>query len=199
MSAEHQSISTAVEAVSKLVQLLHPLLPEERERAISAAFILMGQSPVMGLRPVDRSRTNMGEPDALETSAPLDSGLSPKVGPWLSKNALSIEQLEHVFSIDKDGIDVIAANLPGSSKRQNTFESYLLCGLKAFLQTGETAFNDKDARSICSKVGCYDTGNHFNYMKAFGNTISGSKETGWKLTNPGLVEAAKVIKTLAGS
>ena len=56
--------------------------------------------------------------------------------------------------------------------------------------TGEATFADKDAREVCNKVGCYDSPNHSNYMKAFGNLTVGAKDTGWKLSNPGLLEAA---------
>ncbi len=108
-------------------------------------------------------------------------------------------QLDHVFSVSSEEVDVIAAKMPGESKRQQTLEAYLICGLKAFLQGGEAKFEDKDARSLSQKLGCYDTANHYNYMKAFGNLLSGSKEGGWKLTNPGFERAAQLIKQLTES
>lgn len=199
MSQDHQLITTAVEAVARLVQLLTPLSPEERERALSAAFILMGQPLGQQARGASTSAQVPVLPAAPSAPPPHSAtpGLSPKAETWLTKNQLTIEQLEHVFSIDASGIEVIAAHLPGKSKRQQTYQSYLLCGLKSFLLTGEMGFVDKDAREICGKVGCYDSPNHSNYMKAFGNAISGSKDVGWRITNPGLVEAAKVVKSLS--
>lgn len=196
MSAEHPLPNPAVEAVAKLFQLLSPLPPEERERAVSAAFILMGQP--QSSAPRIPAITNPMAAASQNPMAATASGFPQKAEAWLSKNGVSAEALEHVFSIESDGIEVIAANLPGNSKRQNTYEAYLLCGLKEFLRTGEMAFSDRDARSICQKVGCYDSANHSNYMKAFGNSIAGSKDAGWKITNPGLVEAARVVKSLSG-
>ncbi len=93
----------------------------------------------------------------------------------MSKYSVTEAQLEHVFSIDADSVDVIAAKLPGKSKRQQTVQAYLLCGLKSYLRTGEVTFSDKEAREICDKVGCYDIANHSNYLKAFGNLSAAVK------------------------
>jgi hypothetical protein len=188
MAAEKKS-ATAVEVTPKLVQLLTDLNAEERHRAISAAMILLGHPA-----PALDGRQIKDKVEAIEE--PAEEGMSGKSMVWLKKSGLTREQLDHVFSIEHDGIDVIAAKLPGKSKRQQTLEAYVLCGLKSFVQAGETDFADKDARDLCEKVGCYDTPNHSNYMKAFGNLISGSKEGGWKLTNPGLSKAAEIVKQL---
>jgi hypothetical protein len=102
-----------------------------------------------------------------------------------------------VYSIDLDGIDVIASRMPGKSKRQQTVQAYVICGLRAFLQTGELGFTDKDARDVCNKVGCYDSPNHSNYIKALGNLVGGSKDSLWKLTNPGLGESAQIVRLLS--
>jgi len=87
--------------------------------------------------------------------------------------------------------------MPGRSRRQQTIEAYTVCGLGAFLQNGEPTFTDRDARLLCQRVGCYDPANHYNYMKGFDNRIAGSKESGWRLTNPGLTEAAHIVRQLA--
>ena len=117
----------------------------------------------------------------------------------MRKNQISREQLDQIFSIDDNAFDVIAAKMPGKSKRQQTVEAYIICGVKAFLQTGEPNFTDKEGRQLCQKIGCYDRPNHYNYIKAFGNRIGGSKDSGWKLTNPGLTDAAQLIKQIAGN
>lgn len=182
--------TTAVDAVPKLVQLLATLSPPDRQRAISAAMILLDEPapPQLG--------TRKGAPPH---ELPPSDEIHPKAVQWMSKNGVERTQLEHVFSIEANSVDVIAAKLPGKSKRQQTVNSYLLCGLKSYLRTGDIAFADKDARDICNRVGCYDSANHSNYMKAFGNLITGTKETGWKLTNPGIAQAAKVVKDSAGN
>ncbi len=182
---------TAVEALPKLVQLLANLPAAERDKAISAAKILLGDS--------QRSLSNAGdEHSGGNINGTSIDGLSAKAAHWVRKNGLNRDQLDQVFSLDDNTFDVIAAKMPGKSKRQQTVEAYILCGLKSFLQTGEPNFTDKDGRQLCQKVGCYDRPNHYNYIRAFGNRIGGSKDTGWKLTNPGLTEAAQIVKQLAG-
>jgi hypothetical protein len=180
------SKSDAVAAVAKLVEVLTPLAVEDRTRAISAATILLGESGTV------RS------PAAFKAEEAADpQGVSAKGIGWMKKNGVSDELLDHTFSIDKDGIDIIAARMPGKSKRQQTLETYIICGLRAFLQTGEPAFGDKEARELCQRTGCYDSANHYNYVKGFGNRVTGSKDSGWRLTNPGLSQAAHIVKQLA--
>jgi hypothetical protein len=179
------SANSAVDAVSKLIKVLQPLTPEDRQRAITATMVLLGQTnapPVALKAPIDV----MGSGD----------GISGKALAWMSKNSISRDQLDHIFTVEPEAIDVIASRMPGSSKRQQTVQAFVICGLKAFIRSGDPAFTDKDARELCQKVGCYDTANHSNYMKAFGNLIAGSKDGGWKLTNPGLSEAVKIVKEL---
>lgn len=186
MPTESTDIATAVSTVPKLVELLTPLSPLDRKRAIAAAMILLGESAPT-------------EPE-VQANAPysqqsqLSDGIHPKALQWMSKNGVERPQLDHVFSIEPGLIEVIAAKLPGKSKRQQTVNAYVLCGLKSFLSTGDTGFTDKDAREICARIGCYDIANHSNYMKAFGNFISGTKDSGWRITFPGLAQAVKVVK-----
>jgi hypothetical protein len=181
------STNPAVDAVPKLILVLQPLSVEDRQRAITATMILLGHANTP-------SSTLKSPLEALTPHA--GDGLAGKALAWMSKNSITREQLDHIFSIDNDSIDVIASKMPGSSKRQQTVEAFVMCGLKSFLHTGEPSFTDKDARELCLKVGCYDTANHSNYMKAFGNFLAGSKEGGWKLTNPGLSEAVKIVRAL---
>lgn len=190
MTTESSDPTTAVSAVLKLVQLLAPLSPPDRQRAISAAMILLDEP----------APSQFGAHKGAHVhELPPSDGIHTKAAQWMSKYSVARTQLDHVFSIEANLVDVIAAKLPGKSKRQQTVNAYLLCGLKSYLSTGDAAFVDKDAREICSRVGCYDSANHSNYMKAFGNLITGTKESGWKLTNPGIAQVAKVVKDSAGN
>lgn len=184
MSTNSPISESALEAVPKLFKVLTPLSPEERQRAISATLVLFGQ-------PESSSKTETRK-EHVEPSG----GISGKAVVWMKKNTISREQLEHVFSIEDDSVDVIASRMPASGKRQQTVQAYVICGLKSFLRTGEAAFTDSEGRDLCNKVGCYDVANHSNYRKAFGNLLNGTKDSGWKLTNPGLSEAVKIVKVL---
>ena len=177
-----------LEAIPQLVRVLTPLSPDDRRRAISATMVLFGQPPPVQLGSFKAS-VHEEQIDSVE-------GLSAKASSWMKKYGIAREQLDHVFSIEADSVDVIAARMPATGKRQQTVQAYVICGLKSFLKTGEPAFTDTEARELCSKFGCYDVANHSNYRKAFGNLLSGTKDSGWKLTNPGLSEAAKFVKQL---
>ena len=177
--------NSAAEAAGMLVILLQDLSPEEQKRAVSAAMILLGQ-PAPAL---------LVERPVLETFESI-AGVSPKAVQWMQKHAVTEAQLSQVFSISPDDVEVIASTLPSDSKRQQTSEAYMLCGLRSLIRTGEGRFDDKEARILCEKLGFYDPANHSNYMKAFGNLLSGSKESGWKLTIPGAERAAQIVKKL---
>jgi hypothetical protein len=176
------SAQKTLDAAGKLVGILTDLDSEQRQRAVSAALVLLGESAQ--------------KPREERQLASLN-GWSPKVLAWAKKNAVTTDQLEHVFANDSVGVEVIAARAPGKSKRLQTIESYVLCGLRSFLASGELSFTDDDAREICKKLGAFDSPNHFNYVKGLGNLIAGSKEGGWKLTNPGLFRAAEIVKQLS--
>jgi hypothetical protein len=177
-----------VEALPKLIQTLTPLTPEDRQKAIRAALVIFGQTPSTPAAGIDEESGQ---------TLPPANGSSNKASGWMKKFGISQDQLENLFAIDGDSVEIIATTMPGTSLRQKSVESYVIAGLASFLKTGDPAFTDKDARAVCSKVGCYDPSNHTNYMRAIGNLASGSKETGWKLSNPGLSRAAAIVKSLA--
>src|SRR5437764_1070785 len=104
MSEEKSITKNVVAAVPKLVQVLEPLSPDERHRAISAAMILFGQSA-----PTQSTAQYGGHSG---DSHEVGDGICAKAANWMKKNAITREQLDHVFSIESDSIDVIAARLP---------------------------------------------------------------------------------------
>ena len=87
---------------------------------------------------------------------------------------------------------------PGKNGKEKTINAYVLTGVSAFLQTGETKFDDKTARDVCKTMGCFNEGNHAYYLKGRGNVLGGSKDSGWTLTGPGLKLGAELIRNLAG-
>lgn len=191
MGTEDPILKAVAAATPKLVQILSPLTPEGRQRAIKSALAIFGES----------APTKPSKPDALEQQesdgrqTPID-GISQKAAAWLKKNSISQEQLDNVFSIDSEAIDIIASKLPATDRQEQVVQAYILSGLAKFLRTGELNFLDNDARKICDRAGCYNKDNHAKSFKNFGNRISGSKDGGWRLTNPGLDDAAKIIKQL---
>jgi hypothetical protein len=172
--------------VGKIVDLLKPLESEDRRRVVHASLVLLGEKPAAAMD------SNSGdEQDGVTNSLP------PRVRIWLKQNALSVDQLQHVFDFAADGVTVIASEITGKNNAEKTIKAYVLAGAAKFLATGDQDFDDKTARALCESLGFYDPTNHMKHMKQKGSYFTGSKETGWKLTAPGLKYAATLIRELA--
>lgn len=179
------------EAMAKVVEILSPLDSEQRKRVIHAAFALLGDLSPGG------STLATAAPPAPQTEAEasdLPSGISPTATAWLSKAKITREQLEQCLHFDGGKVQVIV--LPGSATKRidQVINTYLIRGFASYLETGDPSFSDQDARSLCEDFGCYDHTNHAKYLKEFGNRITGSKSSGWKLTAPGISSAGELVK-----
>jgi hypothetical protein len=168
------------EAATSIVGLLMPFDSDERRRAVQAAFTLLGESA---------SNTGKANEDISSSST-----LPARAQSWLRQNGLVREQLEHVFQIGDNVVELIAAAVPGKTNKERTLNVYVLTGIARLLATGDATFDDKTARHACRDLGCYNETNHSSYMKDKGNRITGSKEGGWQLTAPGLSHGAALIK-----
>jgi len=179
-----------ISEMTKLIEILGPLSPEDRARIIRAAMVLLGD-PEIKTSPEKESGPKFQIDDAAQ--------LPPRAQLWMKHNNISEEQLQEVFHVGGEDIDIIAAHIPGKSKKEQTFNAYLLSGIKELLSAGNAVFQDKSARSLCESAGCFDAANHATYLKDRGNEFSGSKDKGWSLTAPGLKRAAEIVKELARS
>jgi hypothetical protein len=173
--------------ISELVKVLGPLESEDRQRAVQSAWMVLKERP-LETKSVAQDR---------ETSEAAQFDIPQKARVWAKQNSVTAEQLQHVFDIASDQVSVIAPEILGNSNSEKTINAYILAGIANFLATGDPAFTDKAARSLCETFGCYDS-NHSKYMKEKGNNFTGSK-AGWKLTAPGLKHAAAMVKELAGA
>lgn len=176
-------------AMTKIVEILDPLDSDERKRVVQAAFALLGEQ---ALPRASGQASDGGDDGASGEAVP---GVAPAAAPWLAKTKITKEQLEQSLHFDGGAVKVIS--LPGSATKRidQVIHTYLMQGLAAFLATGEASFTDKEARELCEHFGCYDATNHAKYIKEFGNRITGSKNSGWKLTAPGLNAAAELVKS----
>ena len=178
----------AVEASTKLFQVLEPLTSEERSRAVRAALTLLGEGEEQKSLPGNGSSSQgkNGHHDG-------DARLTPRAAGWLQTNKLNSEQLEEFFHIEDGKAALIA--LPGDvkGKKQQTITAYVLQGIAALIVNGDAHFTDADARYSCDHLGCLDAPNHAATTRNFGNLITGSKSAGWRLTAPGLKRAASLI------
>src|ERR1700738_2601018 len=95
---------SAIEIIPELVRILTEMPPEEREKAISAARILLAGSN-------NGDRQNPMEERAGGGGTTAD-GLSARASTWLKQHGLTREHLDQIFALDGT-LDVIAARMPG--------------------------------------------------------------------------------------
>ncbi len=125
--------------------------------------------------------------------------LSQVAAIWMKQFDVSTTDIESVFHVQGDDVEVIATGIPGKNNKERVLNCYVLAGAREILKSGATTFTDKEARSLCEAFGCLDTTNHAKYLSDKGNEFSGSKDKGWSLTTPGKKRAAALVKELAGS
>ncbi len=169
----------------KVCQLLEPLQSEDRRRVMSAAFMLLGEQASAGT----------GADEQLLDETTLSIG--PNAKRWLRQNHIDESDLHEVFYIQQGNVEIIAHDVPGSSKRAKTRSCYLIAGIRSLLSTDQADFGESEAVEFCRHVGCYDSANHANTRKELGNQLRGHKETGFSLSAPGLRAAGDLVKTMA--
>ena len=174
---------TQTQILSQMIELLTPLSSEDRQRLVGATLTFLGENSVVS------KRSSGDESDGDETALPA------RTNTWRKQNGLSMEQLNQVFHVVGDKVEVL--EVPGASNKEKTINAYVLAGLGKYLVSGDPRFDDKFARDACSTAGCYDGTNHATYLKSKGNLFTGDKGAGWTLTSPGLKQAADLVKTLA--
>lgn len=180
------SKKTITDVVSLIVSALEPFSSDDRHRAISASMTLLGETN--SLRQEGNSKSKGGDDN--------DSELPGRVNSWMKQNDLALDQIRQAFHWGDEGVEVIAAEVPGKNNRERVRNAYVLLGIAQFLASGTANFDDKSARELCEKLGIYDRTNHMKYMKG-GNEFTGSKDRGWTLTAPGLKHGAALIASLA--
>lgn len=171
------------QAVTNIVQELKDFSSEERVRIFQASMTLLGEAPA-------RMASDEGEGGShKEKSVELPA----KARSWMKHHGVSLEQINQVFHFGEGGPEIIAA-IPGTKRKDQVRNAYVLCGIGRLLGFGETKFDDKAARDICEAGGFFDSTNHMKYMK--GSEFIGSREKGWVLTAPGLDLGAALVAQL---
>jgi len=174
----------SMKAFRGVVELLTPLESEQRARVLRAVIAFFGEASSAVEQATD------------EPSGDLNN-LPPRARLWMKQNSVTAEQLQQVFHISENGVEVIAPHLPGKSKKEQTYSAYILTGIAQLLATGNASFEDKSARDLCERSGCYDSANHSVHLRNRGNEFTGTKEKGWTLTTPGLRGGADLVKELS--
>ena len=125
----------------------------------------------------------------------LDSeGISPVAVKWIKRSQLQISDLSKVYSIGLDEIDLIAAKVPGSNKKERMRSVMLLKGIAAYLASGAARVTHEQVKEACLHYDAYDANNFASYLKSFSADVSGTKESGYSLTPKGLTSATELVK-----
>jgi len=126
------------------------------------------------------------------------TGISPVAQKWLKRNGLRAEQLNTIFSLGGDEIDLVANKVPGKSTRARMRNVFLLKGVAAYLGGGAPRFTHDKVRETCGHYAAYDSPNFSKNVKEFAPEVAGSKESGYTLTARGLANAADLLKEMLG-
>jgi len=179
------SENALAEAATRVARELEPLEVNQRQRVIRTALMLLG----------DAHFADVPQPGPIQTQQPSSNSMGAPSDLLLRRLGLTSDQVEQFLHFE--GENAIPIGLPGGaqSKREQTMNTYLLAVLAAALSSTEARFSDIEARNLCVQFGCFDAPNHVRIVKALGNKITGSKDSGWKLTSPGLAAAASLIKS----
>jgi hypothetical protein len=176
----------SMDTLATIIEALKPLSSEERTRLVRAAMVFLGETPAT------KDLAGISEDSVNSEQFP------PRAKAWMRQHSVTTDQLEEVFHLS-DGTAEVMGSLPGRNKKEQTYSAYILTGLCKLLLTGSPSFDDKAARELCEKSGCYDSANHSAHLRDRGNEFSGSKEKGWTLTAPGLKRGAEIIKEIQTS
>ncbi len=174
------------EITAQLVDLLEPFDSIERQRIVQASMLLLGEVTTFP----------KSENKPVEESEGVENNFSSHAKIWMKQNHITVEDLQQIFHVADGKAEVITSEMPGKDQKAKTINAYILQGLANLLVSNESKFDDKSARGLCTKSGCYSAANHAVYIKAVGNKLAGSKDLGWTLTSPGLKYGAELVKTL---
>ncbi|WP_454620907.1 hypothetical protein [Bradyrhizobium cenepequi] len=183
--------NAATKALTTIIGALTPLSSEERHRVVNAAMMFFGEPTVTPKQKAAAGGKEEGADEALDGDRPIH------VAQWMKQNGVSDEELDQVFHFGEDGSYELL-DAPGSSKKEQTLNTYTLTGLGKYLATKERTFDDATARAFCDTLGCYDQANHAVYLKSRGPEFTGDKNKGFSLTNPGIKRGAALVKEVSG-
>src|SRR5580693_6389298 len=146
------SQKTLTQAVTNVVQELEGFSSEERHRIVQASMTLLGETPMR--LATDGGSEELGQNQEVEFPA--------KARNWMIQYDLNFDQINRVFHFVEEGPEIIAS-IPGTNRREQVRNAYVLCGIGRLLVSGETKFDDKAGRHVCELGGFFDSTNHMKY------------------------------------
>ena len=177
-------MSDLAQITSEVCKLVGSLSADERNRVMAAVAVLCGDTPTQAATTTSSSSYGAG----------VDESIPPKAQRWLVQCSLTYERVQEVFHVEGSKAEVIATEIPGKSKREQTANCYLFEGIRNLLSSGEPTIREPDAVALCRKYKCHDGTNHSSYRKQAGGWLAGNKDDGFVLSAPGLKAAGELLK-----
>jgi len=178
-----------IKASMEVFEILKKFEPDEVNRVLDATQALMGKKSF--------SSDDSSVPPDSEIDSEEIGKLPSKVKVWMQQNKLKSEDIAKIFHFEDGKAELIVPRIPGKGKREKTLNVYILIGVGQFLLLGDSTFEDKTARDLCSAFQCFDDRHHAEYLEVKGIGLIGSKKNGWKLTIPGLTSGSMLIKEMS--
>lgn len=131
-----------------------------------------------------------------ERSADEVEGVSAVAVKWMKRSGLDPKQLQTLFSLGIDDIDLVAQSVSGQNKKERMRNVVLLKGIAAYLGTGVARINYEQLKEACLHYKAYDAANFATYLRSFAAEVGGTKEAGYTLTARGLASATDLLKKM---
>lgn len=192
-------------ALSQVCSALSGLDTKSQQRVIDYVVQRLG----LAVSPANHGSYGKSLPLRAETPKPGNQGpqiefpddtdgVSPVAKKWMQRNDFTVDQLGHLFSLGTDEIDLVAREIPGTSKRERTRNVTILKGIAAYLSTGTARITAEQIKEACLHYGAFDSPNHAKYLRGMSTELSGSKEAAYTLTARGLKAGSELICGVLG-
>jgi hypothetical protein len=117
----------------------------------------------------------------------------------IKRSGIEPKELQDIFSLGIDDIDLIAPRVLGDSKRERFHNVLLLKGIASYLGTGAAKVTYEQLKETALHYDAFDAGNVASYLKAFSSDITGSKAAGYTLSPRGLTQGISIVKAMIES
>jgi hypothetical protein len=206
MTEEVEDRAAEIEALGAVVKALAGVGPAARTRILKYASeayeidVFFGAAQTAYTPQNSASETQAADSGSAsssedQVSAELE-GVNSVAIKWITRSGFDPKSLETIFSLGGDEIDLIAEEVPGEKKKERMRNVLLLLGVANYLSSGAPRITDDRLRETSQHYDAMDPSNFATNMKSFSAEVSGSKETGYTLSQRGLTAAKDLIKEM---
>jgi hypothetical protein len=196
-----------IRAIGTVYNALKDLDPTARARVIRYASEMLE----IAVRPAESNRRDLEDSNASRPIEPVSQvspiqpeldvetdsdGISAVGLKWMRRSGLESKNLQSLFSLGIDDIDLVAEAVPGSNKKDRMRSVLLLKGIAAYLSSGAARITHEHIKEACLHYDAYDSTNFSKYLKSLSSEISGTKEAGYTLSARGLTAGTDLVKEI---